>query len=155
MNEHALQISQPLVPLVDEFAGRLFGELDYIQEGQSCEKFARLYAHVPRVRTPGIYWSATARRSGTRCSSAAESFAVMSVTFACILMTFLLNKIIQGDWHDLMQVLLFELLTVTHCLFLQGSVHGLVSCAMLLVSWKDVKSRTAARLFRESFSEGR
>ena len=27
-----LQI-QPLTPLVDEFAGRLFGELDYIQEG--------------------------------------------------------------------------------------------------------------------------
>lgn len=24
---------QPLVPLVDEFAGRLFGELDYIQVG--------------------------------------------------------------------------------------------------------------------------
>lgn len=56
------QISQPLVPLVDEFAGRLFGELDYIQEGHSCEKFAKLYAHVPRVRTPGIHWDATARR---------------------------------------------------------------------------------------------
>lgn len=25
------QISQPLVPLVDEFAGRLFAELDYVQ----------------------------------------------------------------------------------------------------------------------------
>jgi hypothetical protein len=33
------QISQPLVPLVDEFAARLFGELDYVQEGKSCEKF--------------------------------------------------------------------------------------------------------------------
>ncbi|KAL3145629.1 hypothetical protein ABBQ32_003173 [Trebouxia sp. C0010 RCD-2024] len=55
-------ITQPLVPLVDEFAQRLFGELDYIQEGKSCEKFAELYAHVPRVRTPGIHWSATARR---------------------------------------------------------------------------------------------
>ena len=51
------------MPLVDEFAQRLFGELDYIQEGESCEKFAKLYAHVPRVRTPGIHWSATARRS--------------------------------------------------------------------------------------------
>ena len=48
---------------MDEFAQRLFGELDYIQEGESCEKFAKLYAHVPRVRTPGIHWSATARRS--------------------------------------------------------------------------------------------
>ena len=49
----ALQISQPLTPLVDEFAGRLFGELDYVQEGQNCERFAELYGHVPRVRTPG------------------------------------------------------------------------------------------------------
>ena len=49
----ALQISQPLTPLVDEFAGRLFGELDYVQEGHNCERFAELYGHVPRVRTPG------------------------------------------------------------------------------------------------------
>lgn len=55
-------LSQPLVPLVDEFAGRLFGELDYIQEGRNCEKFRDLYAHVPRIRTPDIKWSATRRR---------------------------------------------------------------------------------------------
>ena len=30
---------QPLTPLVDEFAGRLFGELDYIQEGLNAERF--------------------------------------------------------------------------------------------------------------------
>lgn len=29
----AVQVSQPLVPLVDEFASRLFGELDYVQVG--------------------------------------------------------------------------------------------------------------------------
>ena len=34
----AVQI-QPLTPLVDEFAGRLFGELDYIQEGLNAERF--------------------------------------------------------------------------------------------------------------------
>lgn len=33
------QISQPLTPLVDEFAGRLFGELDYLAEGRSAERF--------------------------------------------------------------------------------------------------------------------
>lgn len=42
----APQVSQPLVPLVDEFAARLFGELDYVQEGRSAEKFARLYRWV-------------------------------------------------------------------------------------------------------------
>jgi ABC1 atypical kinase-like domain len=33
-----------------------------LQEGHSCERFAALYSHVPRVRTPGILWEATARR---------------------------------------------------------------------------------------------
>lgn len=56
------QVSQPLVPLVDEFAARLFGELDYVQEGHNCEKFAKLYKDVPRVRTPGIKWDYTSRR---------------------------------------------------------------------------------------------
>ena len=32
------------------------------QEGHSCERFAALYSHVPRVRTPAILWEATARR---------------------------------------------------------------------------------------------
>lgn len=47
-------LSQPLVPLVDEFSARLFGELDYIQEGHQCEKFAKLYSHVPRITVPKI-----------------------------------------------------------------------------------------------------
>ena len=49
-----LQI-QPLTPLVDEFAGRLFGELDYIQEGLNAERFQvtaqplteALYCQIP------------------------------------------------------------------------------------------------------------
>ena len=45
----AVQLSQPLVPLVDEFAARLFGELDYVQEGRNAERFEELYRHVPRV----------------------------------------------------------------------------------------------------------
>ena len=56
------QISQPLVPLVDEFAARLFAELDYVAEGRNCEKFQELYGGMPRVRTPKIYWASTARR---------------------------------------------------------------------------------------------
>lgn len=56
------QITQPLVPLVDEFAGRLFAELDYVMEGHNCERFSKLYADVPRVRTPSIYWDFSSRR---------------------------------------------------------------------------------------------
>lgn len=47
-------IAQELVPLVDEFAARLFGELDYVQEGKNCERFTALYKDVPRVTTPSI-----------------------------------------------------------------------------------------------------
>lgn len=54
VDKHVDALSQPLVPLVDEFAARLFGELDYIAEGRNCEKFTALYKDVPRVRTPGI-----------------------------------------------------------------------------------------------------
>ena len=45
-----VQISQPLAPLVDEFAQRLFRELDYEAEGRNAEQFQHLYADVPRVR---------------------------------------------------------------------------------------------------------
>ena len=39
VDEHLPQVSQPLVPLVDEFAARLFAELDYEQEGRNAERF--------------------------------------------------------------------------------------------------------------------
>lgn len=58
---------QPLVPLVDEFAGRLFGELDYVAEGHNCEKFARLYRNVPRVGDgPGTGGHAAVSAAGGR-----------------------------------------------------------------------------------------
>lgn len=38
---------QPLTPLVDEFAGRLFGELDYIQEGLNAERFQVQCINLP------------------------------------------------------------------------------------------------------------
>lgn len=62
VDDNIPQVTQPLVPLVDEFAGRLFAELDYIMEGKNCEKFQELYGGMPRVRTPKIYWEFSARR---------------------------------------------------------------------------------------------
>jgi predicted unusual protein kinase regulating ubiquinone biosynthesis (AarF/ABC1/UbiB family) len=62
VDTHVAAVQQPLLPLVDEFASRLFAELDYVREGHSAERFASLYAHVPRVRAPRIVWSASARR---------------------------------------------------------------------------------------------
>lgn len=49
------RLRSDLVGIVDEFATRLWEELDYINEADNCERFARLYAsdnddvYVPRV----------------------------------------------------------------------------------------------------------
>lgn len=55
-------IRSNLVPILDEFASRLFEEMDYIQEGQNAEKFASLYSNIPDVYVPKIYWEYTNRR---------------------------------------------------------------------------------------------
>jgi ABC1 atypical kinase-like domain len=67
-------ISQDLVPLVDEFAGRLFGELDYVAEGRNCERFTELYANVPRIRTPSILCAAPLAHSPLRVPLCARAF---------------------------------------------------------------------------------
>lgn len=60
---------QPLTPLVDEFASRLFGELDYVQEGLSAEKFQVGLLFPPTQRNSfhthldlGLYSRASAPR---------------------------------------------------------------------------------------------
>ena len=60
--DRSLIVYQPIVPLVDEFAQKLFAELDYVKEGHNCEKFQQLYGDMENIRTPGIYWDYTARR---------------------------------------------------------------------------------------------
>ncbi|CAG9462215.1 unnamed protein product [Pedinophyceae sp. YPF-701] len=58
------QAGGQLVPLIDEFAGRLFAEMDYNMEGRNCEAFERLYCGdaKAKVAVPKIYWEQTARR---------------------------------------------------------------------------------------------
>ncbi|CAK9875924.1 unnamed protein product [Sphagnum jensenii] len=51
-----------LVAIVDEFASRLFAELDYVKEGQNAERFGSLYGSLPHIRIPKIYWEYTTRR---------------------------------------------------------------------------------------------
>lgn len=51
-----------LVAILDEFASRLFEEMDYTQEGRNAERFARLYGHLTDVYIPKIYWNYTRRR---------------------------------------------------------------------------------------------
>jgi predicted unusual protein kinase regulating ubiquinone biosynthesis (AarF/ABC1/UbiB family) len=51
-----------LVGILDEFAGRLFEEMDYTREGQNAERFWELYGYLPDIYVPKIYWEYTNTR---------------------------------------------------------------------------------------------
>jgi predicted unusual protein kinase regulating ubiquinone biosynthesis (AarF/ABC1/UbiB family) len=55
-------IRSDLVGILDEFAGRIFEEMDYTQEGRNAERFEALYGYMPEIYVPEIYWDYTARR---------------------------------------------------------------------------------------------
>lgn len=55
-------IRSDLVGILDEFAGRLFEEMDYTQEGQNAERFDRLYGSLTNIYIPTIYWDYTHTR---------------------------------------------------------------------------------------------
>jgi len=55
-------LNTSIVELVDEFAVRVFQELDYVQEGRNAERFARLYGDRPDIIVPGIEWKYTSPR---------------------------------------------------------------------------------------------
>lgn len=56
------QIRSDLVGIIDEFASRIFEEMDYTQEGRNAERFAELYGHIKDIYIPQIYWPFTQRR---------------------------------------------------------------------------------------------
>ena len=55
------RVKSDLVAIVDEFASKLYEEMDYQKEGRNAEKFRRLYAH-PAIHTPRIHWNYTRRK---------------------------------------------------------------------------------------------
>ncbi|MBW4619414.1 MAG: AarF/ABC1/UbiB kinase family protein [Cyanosarcina radialis HA8281-LM2] len=55
-------VRSDLVGIMDEFAARIFEEMDYFQEGHNAERFAHLYGHLPDIYIPKIYWEYTSRR---------------------------------------------------------------------------------------------
>ncbi len=48
--------------IVDEFGIKLFEEINYVQEGKNCERFAQYFAQDPNVCVPKIYWHASAEK---------------------------------------------------------------------------------------------
>jgi predicted unusual protein kinase regulating ubiquinone biosynthesis (AarF/ABC1/UbiB family) len=51
-----------LAAILDEFASRIFEEMDYNFEGQNAEKFAEYYGGLNGIYVPKIYWKYTAKR---------------------------------------------------------------------------------------------
>ena len=51
-----LNLGHDLTLIVDEFGGKLFEEIDYLNEGRNAEKFATNFRNDPHVKVPAIYW---------------------------------------------------------------------------------------------------
>lgn len=61
-NKNIKRVRSDLVGILDEFGDRIFEEMDYINEGENAERFAKLYGHLKDVYVPKIYWQYTQRR---------------------------------------------------------------------------------------------
>ncbi|XP_075515923.1 protein ACTIVITY OF BC1 COMPLEX KINASE 3, chloroplastic-like [Primulina tabacum] len=59
INKYVDIISSDVVALIDEFARRVFQELNYVQEGQNARRFKKLYADKEDVLVPDIFWDYT------------------------------------------------------------------------------------------------
>ncbi|HEY9706116.1 MAG TPA: AarF/UbiB family protein, partial [Allocoleopsis sp.] len=60
--ENIKKIRSNLVEILDEFATRIFEEMDYTREGRNAEHFAELYGNLPDIYVPTIYWEYTRGR---------------------------------------------------------------------------------------------
>ena len=61
-NNNIKRLRSDLVAILGEFSERIFEEMDYINEGENAERFAKLYGHLKDVYVPKIYWQYTHRR---------------------------------------------------------------------------------------------
>ncbi|XP_006342209.1 uncharacterized aarF domain-containing protein kinase At1g79600, chloroplastic [Solanum tuberosum] len=59
INKYVDIISSDIVALIDEFARRVYQELNYVQEGQNARRFKKLYADKEDVLVPDIFWDYT------------------------------------------------------------------------------------------------
>ncbi|KAM7517412.1 hypothetical protein LguiA_006995 [Lonicera macranthoides] len=59
INKYVDIVSSDVVALIDEFARRVYQELNYVQEGQNARRFRKLYADKADVFVPDIFWDYT------------------------------------------------------------------------------------------------
>lgn len=106
-------IHSDLVALSDELATRLFGEMDYIQEGLNAQKFAQLYGDLQQIHVPLIYLQYTKGRvltmewvNGVKITSTEairaqglEPFELIAVGFKFSLRQLLQGGFVHADPH--------------------------------------------------------
>ncbi|KAI3517071.1 hypothetical protein L1887_16278 [Cichorium endivia] len=62
INKYVDIITSDVVALIDEFARRVYQELNYVQEGQNARRFKKLYADKEDVLVPDIFWDYTSAK---------------------------------------------------------------------------------------------
>lgn len=62
VQKNVKRVRSDLVGIMDEFAERIFEEMDYNQEARNAELFAKLYGHLKDIYVPKIYRNYTRRR---------------------------------------------------------------------------------------------
>jgi predicted unusual protein kinase regulating ubiquinone biosynthesis (AarF/ABC1/UbiB family) len=106
-------VRSDLVGIMDEFATRIFEEMDYTQEGRNAERFAQLYGNIPDIYVPRIYWEYTGRRvltmewiTGTKLTQpetvraqGVDASYLIEVGVQCSLRQLLENGFFHADPH--------------------------------------------------------
>ncbi|KAJ6708523.1 CADMIUM-TRANSPORTING ATPASE-RELATED [Salix koriyanagi] len=62
INKYVDIITSDVVALIDEFARRVYQELNYVQEGQNARRFKKLYADREDILVPDIFWDYTSSK---------------------------------------------------------------------------------------------
>ncbi|XP_028752045.1 protein ACTIVITY OF BC1 COMPLEX KINASE 3, chloroplastic [Neltuma alba] len=62
INKYVDIITTDVVVLIDEFARRVFQELNYVQEGQNARRFRKLYADKQDIFVPDVFWDYTSAK---------------------------------------------------------------------------------------------
>ncbi|KAL5563743.1 hypothetical protein UlMin_033490 [Ulmus minor] len=62
INKYVDIITSDVVALIDEFANRVYQELNYVQEAQNARRFKKLYADKAEILVPDIFWDYTSNK---------------------------------------------------------------------------------------------
>lgn len=113
LQNNVKQVRSDLVGITDEFAARIFEEMNYAQEGRNAERFQSLYGSMKEIYVPKIYWEYTGKRvltmewlDGTKLTNVAEVAAkgidathLVSVGVECSLRQLLEFGFFHADPH--------------------------------------------------------